>query len=151
MYHRFELIAIAPGKFTEEESDKIYKEYTKMIDSISVNSITAESWGNKRLAYPITGMDSTRHKTGWYYLFEFSTTSERLEDIEKYINTDDHIIKHIIVRKDDDVDVTREEDRDLILPDYSSEQHRQESTVNALDVLLGLASYEYAKQEGEKK
>ena len=93
--------------------------------------IKMEELGEKKLAYEIK-----KETSGYYVVFTWTTkTSEDVAELERQLRVDDHVLKFITVRQDDDEDDVELDD----LPE--SEQDDPAEIPNALDIMLGLAKY----------
>lgn len=93
--------------------------------------IKMEELGEKKLAYEIK-----KETSGYYVVFTWTTkTSEDVAELERQLRVDDHVLKFITVRQDDDEDDVELDD----LPE--SEQDHPAEIPNALDIMLGLAKY----------
>ena len=106
--------------------------FKDMIQGISKpKKIKMEELGEKKLAYEIK-----KETSGYYVVFTWTTkTSEDVAELERQLRVDDHVLKFITVRQDDDEDDVELDD----LPE--SEQDDPAEIPNALDIMLGLAKY----------
>ena len=125
------------------------RRYVKFLEDNGVRRTSSESWGRKQLAYPVKTF-----KEGYYHDFTFVSDELFIDDLNRKYNTDDDIIKHMIVRKstdeqdaDEDWEIDDAKDdfaialssRDSTKPDTAdSSVHSQP---DAMDVLLGFAHY----------
>lgn len=90
----YEILFILPNKFTQDEADKIAESVKKDITDNSGVITYNESWGKKKLAYPI---DTNNH--GYYYLYEFDLEGEKLAKLEKLLTMSQDVLRHMIVKK----------------------------------------------------
>ncbi len=58
-------------------------------------------WGRRRLAYPIrvNGQDV---RDGFYVLYNFNVDARRVADLERSLKLNDRVIRHIIVKPDEE-------------------------------------------------
>lgn len=107
--------------------------FKDMIQSFSKpKKIKMEELGEKKLAYEIK-----KETSGYYVVFTWTTkTSEDVAELERQLRVDDHVLKFITVRQDDDEDDVELDD----LPE-SEQDHPAKEIPNALDIMLGLAKY----------
>jgi len=77
--------------------DNIEKEITKIEDMIKKNGgelTSTQTWGAKKLAYPIKKLD-----TGFYVVFTFKAESEKVELFKEKLKLESGIIRYGIVKK----------------------------------------------------
>jgi len=88
----YELIFIFNPKQVKKdtEAEKLAKKLVKTAEA-KVKKI--DSWGEKRMAYPIN-----KHKTGRYLLLKLSLAKDKLKDLHKNIKLEDKILRHFLVR-----------------------------------------------------
>jgi small subunit ribosomal protein S6 len=90
----YELLFVVPNKFTIDELKPVIKKISDIITDNGGKITYSEEWGNKKLAYPI------KHFThGYYNLFEFDASSEKVAQINNIIKMDSDIIRHLIISK----------------------------------------------------
>lgn len=92
--NKYETIIIINSNLEEEAVKSVVSKVTDLIAKHGTVEST-EEWGKKKLAYPIQ-----KQLEGYYVLFNFSSNSEFIEELERVYNITDEIIKHIVVRKD---------------------------------------------------
>lgn len=133
----YETIIIFSDKLTKEEYSKLVKKYTAIIYDLPMKTYTVmiksvEELGMKMLAYPIK-----KCKQGWYAIFRYKISSDCIGKLAEILHKDDDVLKFITVKESEDEDYETE-DAEYIPEDAESEQS---STIDALDVMLGLAEY----------
>lgn len=147
--NKYESVIILTPKLTKEEVDKSQKDFIKLITDLGGTPYLNEIWGKKRLAYPITDIDGNKQREGWYLDTEMWLSPDKIDELVTYLEDTADIIKHIIVKKDSS------ELEDLETPSKCEQEELSDAPekpqVNAFDVLLGLASYEYINKEEEEK
>lgn len=125
-------------KPNEKIAKEEIKKYTDLIQTYSSKKkVKVEDMGEKRLAYEIKS-----HKAGWYGVFTFQAEPENITDLERHFRIDDNVLKFITVKhNDDDYEFQEDSLEDLETEVIESEQDQPD----ALDVLLGLATYKTMK------
>jgi len=130
----YEAVIILDARMSEKETKEKIKKYNDMIQAwCSTKKVKINDMGIKNLAYAIKEI----HTKGYYVIFTFMSERENVIELESHFRIDDHVIKFIVVR--------REEDEDIELEDYIPENSKSEQKIDALDVLLGLADYNKSK------
>lgn len=119
------------GKTTLKENIDIFKDMCQEFTNESKKKIKMDELGEKKLAYEINGQP-----TGYYVVFTWMGNSENVSEIERCMRINDHILKFITVKQDDDITTLE----DLPEEDGLTESEQME-TIDAMDVLLGLAQY----------
>ena len=90
----YEVLFILSPQVPEEESATLIQDFKRVAESTGAKLSNEESWGRRRLAYPI-------HKftEGNYHLFVFDTDSS-LSELDRRMRNSDRILRHMIVRTD---------------------------------------------------
>lgn len=94
--------------------------------------IKEEQLGVKKLAYPIR----EKFTKGYYVIFTWQGIPSNVSELERCMHLNKNVLKFITVKKEDAE--LEENDAEYISKDVESEQS---STIDALDVMLGLAEY----------
>lgn len=101
LWDSYELLFILPpDTISSEENIKKYPTITKLINIVSKSDgdiEKIESWGKRRLAYEIGGMNE-----GDYVMFVFEGDRKTMKKAEKFCHEakEPEILRHIIIRKD---------------------------------------------------
>jgi len=90
----YELLYIISNKFTEDEAGEIVKKAKGIITANEGKVTLTESWGKKRLAYPID-----HFSYGYYNLVEFDLAKVDLAKVDKAFKMSREILRHQIVKK----------------------------------------------------
>lgn len=93
MRYDYETMIITSTKVGENYE----KEVEKYQEIISANNGTVEKvdrWGEKRLAYEISGMNS-----GLYLLLTFKGDRKTINELDKRMKYDENVLRHMIIRK----------------------------------------------------
>ncbi|MQF82965.1 30S ribosomal protein S6 [SAR202 cluster bacterium AD-802-E10_MRT_200m] len=91
----YEIVLILTPAIDDERSSSIVDRIDKFITDQGGEISKEESWGMRRLAYPIQ-----RFNEGNYYLRKFSLDGDHIKDMEAYIGVSEEILRHMIVKLD---------------------------------------------------
>ena len=113
------------------------RKFTKLIqDWNKKDKVKVEDLGLKGLAYEIR-----KHERGYYAIFTFKSTPENIAELERLFRIDDHVLKFIVVRKEDDDEFEEYDPEEDAVPDEAeSEQDvaQEKPIVDVLDIIYGL-------------
>ena len=90
----YEVLFILSPQVAEEESTALIGEFKKVAESTGAKLANEESWGRRRLAYPIQ-----KFNEGNYHLFVFEADGS-LSELDRRMRNSDRILRHMIVRTD---------------------------------------------------
>ena len=94
----YELLYIVNPNLEDDRVKTIIDEIGKEVNKYKVSIINHNMWGKKRLAYPIN-----KNKYGIYLLLQFSTEQFGfLKDFERFLILDKSVIRHQLVRLDEE-------------------------------------------------
>ncbi len=92
----YELLYIVSNQYTEEEAKKIQDKVNEMVKSNGGVLGYEESYGRKKLAYPINHIAH-----GYYFLAEFELEDgTKIKEINENLRLDKEILRAQIIRKD---------------------------------------------------
>lgn len=94
--NRYETIMILSPKLKEEETKSAIQKIKDLITS-NGEVVTTDEWGLRKLAYPIQ-----KFNEGYYVLIDFRSEVDFIDELYRVYNITDEIIKHIIVKKDEE-------------------------------------------------
>ena len=93
---RYELVFIADPRLSDEDVVALTDEYEGMLTAAGGSIIKQESWGKKRLAYPIQKLSE-----GYYVLFNVGLeTGNPFPEIERRMEQNDKVLRYLTVRLD---------------------------------------------------
>lgn len=100
MKRTYELVFIADPRLSDEEAVEIADEYKTMITSDGTAEVTREeSWGKRKLAYPIQ-----KFNEGRYHIYYIEADAKNpLPEVEQRLRQNDKILRHLVVRTDLDL------------------------------------------------
>jgi small subunit ribosomal protein S6 len=90
----YEMLYIVPNKFSEDELKPIVENINQTIKKQGGEITHEETWGKKRLAYPIN-----HNNYGYYQLVEFDLEGKKLSKLNDLIRMSAEILRHQIVVK----------------------------------------------------
>ncbi|MEW6557076.1 MAG: 30S ribosomal protein S6 [Elusimicrobiota bacterium] len=89
----YETVFILKPTLSSEKVDEILEKIKKIITSIDGTIILSDTWGKRRLAYPVK-----KYKEGVYYLFQFNSDGQIIAELENFYRTTDAVIKFITIK-----------------------------------------------------
>ena len=93
----YEMMYIIKPDVPEETIAEIKDKLHKIIDDFGgVFTQEAPGWGKKRMAYRIQD-----YQEGIYVLWYFQGKPETVKELDRVIRISEHIMRHIIIRKDE--------------------------------------------------
>ena len=97
MTRKYELVYIVSPDATEEQVNDLHAQVDAIVQRMGGQLEKTENWGRRKLAYEIG-----RHKEGTYVLELINGTGELMKEIDRRLNVSDLIIRHLVVRIDED-------------------------------------------------
>ena len=96
----YELVFVVDPRVTDEEVVELTTEYKQMLTGGGLTINREESWGRRKLAYPISKL--TEGKYVVLYLSSENGT-RTLADVEHRMNQNDKVLRYLSVRTDQDL------------------------------------------------
>jgi small subunit ribosomal protein S6 len=93
--HAYETVLILDSGKSQEELDELLEKFKSLIES-SATIDGIDTWGKRRLAYPIDGK-----LEGHYTLISFTSDSEFPKELDRVYKITDGVIRTLVVRKDE--------------------------------------------------
>ena len=97
MTRKYELVYIVSPDATEEQVTDLHAQVDAIVQRMGGQLEKTENWGRRKLAYEIG-----RHKEGTYVLELINGTGELMKEIDRRLKVSDLIIRHLVVRIDED-------------------------------------------------
>jgi len=94
---QYELIYIVASDATEQQITDLHTQVEEIIGRYSGTLEKTDNWGRRKLAYEIGP-----HKEGTYVLETIDGGGELMKEIDRRLKVSDLIIRHLIVRIDED-------------------------------------------------
>jgi small subunit ribosomal protein S6 len=96
MTRKYELVYIVSPEASDDQVTDLHNQVEAIVQRIGGAIERTDNWGRRRLAYEIG-----RHKEGTYVLEVINGTGELMKEIDRRIKVTDLIIRHLIVRVDE--------------------------------------------------
>ena len=96
MTRKYELVYIVSPEASDDQVTDLHNQVDAIVQRIGGAIERTDNWGRRRLAYEIG-----RHKEGTYVLEVINGTGELMKEIDRRIKVTDLIIRHLIVRVDE--------------------------------------------------
>jgi len=93
MVNRYETVFILTPVLSEEQTKDAVKNYKNLLKEGKAKIVHEESWGRKKLAYPIQ-----KKTTGFYHLFEYEAEGAFIDKFELAFRRDEKIMRFLTVR-----------------------------------------------------
>ena len=94
---KYELVWILSGDAGEEQGTESTEKITSMVNDAGGVVSSIDVWGKRTLAYPIQ-----KNTEGYYLQANFEIDGAKAPEIEREIDADQSIIRHLLVR--DEID-----------------------------------------------
>ena len=89
----YETVFILKPNLSSEKIEAVLAKTKGIITSSEGTIILSDSWGKRRLAYPVK-----KYKEGSYYLFHFQSEGKVIAELENLFETSDSVIKYITIK-----------------------------------------------------
>ena len=93
----YETVFILTPVLSEDQAKEAVKKFESEIKSQGGKVKHSESWGLKKLAYPIQ-----KKSTGFYFLLEFEAEGNVVSDLELSFKRDERVMRFLTVKMDKD-------------------------------------------------
>ena len=123
----YEILYIVNPNFEKNKIDDTMKEIKSRIIKTKSKIINHSIWGKKKLAYPIQG-----HKYGTYIMAHYSGGDKNaLDEFNSWLKLSDLVMRHIIIRLDNEPSTIEKTDNDLsIEPEKEESVNKKEEELN---------------------
>jgi small subunit ribosomal protein S6 len=112
---RYETIFIIDPDLSEEQRAPLFERLKEIISRFNGMLVVFDQWGAKRLAYEIK-----KRARGFYVRLDFCGTGTLVNEIERFFQIDDRVLKYMTVVLERDVDLERIK-ADLAEPESEAE------------------------------
>ena len=93
--NQYETVFIMTPVLSDDQMKEAVDKYRKHLKSVKAEIVFDESWGLRKLAYPIQ-----KKSTGFYHLFEYKMDGKELKDFELLFKRDERILRFLTVKLD---------------------------------------------------
>jgi small subunit ribosomal protein S6 len=97
MNRKYELVYVVSPDATDDQVTDLHNQVAAIVQRLGGQIEKTENWGRRKLAYEIG-----RHKEGTYVLEAINGSGELLKEIDRRLRVTDLIIRHLVVRVDED-------------------------------------------------
>ena len=95
MLNQYETVFILTPVLSEDQMKETVKKYQAFVKDKGAEMIHEEGWGMRKLAYPIQ-----KKSTGFYFLLEFRSEGDIINDLELAFKRDERIMRFLTVKLD---------------------------------------------------
>ena len=100
MSRKYELVYLVSPDASDEQVADLHTQVDDIVQRLGGQLEKTDNWGRRRLAYEIG-----RHKEATYVLETITGTGELLKEIDRRLKVSELVIRHLIVRVDEDQEV----------------------------------------------
>ena len=93
----YEMMFIVKPLADENDVKKVYENIKSIITSMKGEITNTKELGSKKLAYPIN-----KEITGFYYVINFTSSSEAKNELDRKARIDENVLRHMIIRLDEE-------------------------------------------------
>ena len=93
----YETVFILTPVLSEEQAKEAVQKFESQVGSLGGKVKHSESWGLKKLAYPIQ-----KKSTGFYFLTEFEAPGSAVAELEVAFKRDERVMRFLTVKMDQD-------------------------------------------------
>ena len=93
--NQYETVFILTPVMSDEQMKGAVKKYEDHLTSNGAEIVHEESWGMKKLAYPIQ-----KKSTGFYQLIEYKAEGDLIADVETAFRRDERVLRFLTVKLD---------------------------------------------------
>lgn len=91
----YETVFILTPVLSDDQAKEAVGKFRKILNDLGAKLIHEESWGLRKLAYPIQ-----KKSTGHYHLFEFTAVGPAVADLEIAFKRDERVLRFLTVALD---------------------------------------------------
>ena len=94
----YDIVVLLTPDLSEEEAAKVTADYRKILTDGGAELVRDESWGRRKLAYPIA-----RKRDAYYHHFQVKAESAIVSETERRLKLSDQVLRHLAVRADEEL------------------------------------------------
>ncbi len=91
--NQYETVFILTPVLSDDQMKEAVSKFAGVLTDAGAEIINQESWGLKKLAYPID-----KKSTGFYELIEFKAAPETIKKLDVAYRRDEKVLRHLIVK-----------------------------------------------------
>ncbi len=92
----YELVLVVDPRLSDEEVVTLTEDYKKMITGGGAQVVKEESWGRRKLAFPIAKLNEAKY----VYLVVQTNGKNPLPEVEHRLRQNDRVLRYLTVRTD---------------------------------------------------
>src|ERR671915_479780 len=100
MSRKYELVYVVSPDATDDQVAELHTQVESIVQRLNGQLEKTDNWGRRKLAYEIG-----RHKEGTYVLEVINGDGELMKEIDRRLKVSDLIIRHLVVRVDQEQEV----------------------------------------------
>lgn len=93
---KYEIMFIVKSDIEEKLVKETASKFEEILKSFK-SKVTVKELGQKKLAYEIK-----KHKNGYYFLFNVEAIADAIKEFERKSNIDENVLRHLIVKMDEE-------------------------------------------------
>ena len=97
---QYELVYIVTPESSDEQVAELHTQIEQIVQRFGGTFDKTENWGRRKLAYEIG-----HHREGTYVVETITGSGEMVKEIDRRLRVIDQVIRHLIVRVDEDIRV----------------------------------------------
>ena len=94
--NKYELVMIILPDLDEEGQTALTERFTETVKGLGGQVDQIESWGKRRLAYPIAKLHD-----GHYYVSHIQIGPDALKELDRFLKLAEPVMRHLIVRQEE--------------------------------------------------
>ncbi len=95
MLKQYETMFILTPVLSDDQAKEAVNGYKKLLADLGAKIVYDESWGLKKLAYPIN-----KKNTGFYYLYQIEAPGTSISELELAYKRDERILRFLTIHLD---------------------------------------------------
>ncbi len=95
MLNQYETVFILTPVLSDDQMKEAVKKYQDFLKGKGAEIVHEESWGMRKLAYPIQ-----KKSSGFYHLIEFRSEGNLISDLEITFKRDERVLRFLSVKLD---------------------------------------------------
>lgn len=105
MLREYEFTVITRNDLSDQDRQKALDKYEELFQKDGGEFIVKEDWGSKKLAFPMK-----KQFRGHYTHYDMTANPENLKEVERLIRIDENILRYLLIKTNDKVDVAARRD-----------------------------------------
>ena len=93
----YDIVVLVTPDLNEEDAAKVTADHRKILADGGGQIVKDESWGRRRLAYPIG-----RKREAYYHHFQVSAEPALIAETERRLKLSDQVLRHLAIRADEE-------------------------------------------------